>query len=257
MCDYPEVITINDIEYEINTGYEYAIACFNCINDVDLSDYERTYGVIGILYKIMAYTPYSPSTPNKTGGGTLFALASTAASTVAIASAVDVSTKFGCLINIYFGRRSATAAGAGVNILVEGSTFASGDDNWGTLAQLTTGFAACEAEAVSGTVNAGATVITVAATANLTAQDFIFIDNSTIANSEWRRIKSIVSNTSVTVIDALTNAQTGSTLYDSAESYAVSLDLSRMMRLRIVFDGSLFTQAFAAKATVSYLDSIV
>jgi len=197
------------------------------------------------------------ATPTKTGGATLFTLASTAASAVAISSVVDVSTKLGALINIFFGRRSATAAGAGVNIFIEGSTFASGDDNWTTLAQLTTEFAACEAEAVTGTVAAGATVITCASTTNLTAGDYIYIDNSTIANSEWRRIKSISTNTSVTVIDALTNAQTSSTMYDAAQTYAVSLDLSRVMRLRIVFDGSLFTQAFAAKATISYLDSIV
>ena len=144
-----------------------------------------------------------------------------------------------------------------MNFYVEGSTFATGDDNWTSLAQLTTGFAACEAEAVTGTVAAGATVITCASTTNLTAQDYIYIDNGTIANSEWRRIKSISANTSVTVIDALTNAQTNSAMYDSAETYAVMLDLSRVMRLRVVIDGSLFTQAFATKITVSYLDSIV
>lgn len=197
------------------------------------------------------------STPTKTGGNSIITLQSVAASSVLVSSAVDVSTKWKASLNVFFGRRSATAAGAGVNIYIEGSTFASGDDNWATLAQYTTGFAAAEAEAVTGTVSAGATVITCASTTNLTAQDYIYIDNGTIANSEWRRIKSIVAATSVTVIDALTNAQTSSTMYDSAETYNADLDLSSIMRIRVVADGSLFTQAFAIKVTSTYLDSIV
>ena len=47
---YPEVIEVNGVEHEINTGYEYALACFACINDEDITDTERAYGVIGLLY---------------------------------------------------------------------------------------------------------------------------------------------------------------------------------------------------------------
>ncbi len=50
---YPEAIEINGVEYGINTGYEYAIACFKCISDPDISEAERAYGVIGLLYKEM------------------------------------------------------------------------------------------------------------------------------------------------------------------------------------------------------------
>jgi len=48
---YPELITIDGADYEINTGYEYALACFRCINDPDITATERSLGVIGILYK--------------------------------------------------------------------------------------------------------------------------------------------------------------------------------------------------------------
>lgn len=48
---YPEVIEVNGLEYPINTSYEYALACFACVNDPDLTDVERAYGVLGILYK--------------------------------------------------------------------------------------------------------------------------------------------------------------------------------------------------------------
>ena len=188
--------------------------------------------------------------------GTLFALASTAASTVAISSALDVSTKMGGQIYVRFGRRSATAAGAGVNIRLEASQTSSGDNSWFPFAIFTTAFAACEAEAVSGTVGSGTNVITVAATANLTAGDIIYIDNGTIANSEWGRIKSIVSNTSVTIEDNLVNAQTGSTLYDTAEIYAPIYMPEGAYRIRAVIDGSLFTQAFACEVRYTTTDSI-
>lgn len=188
--------------------------------------------------------------------GNLLALQSVAASSVAVGAAVDVSTKLGGLIYVRFGRRSATAAGAGANIRLEASYAASGDNTWFPFAQFTTAFAACEAEAVSGTVSAGTNVITVASTTNLTAGDLIYIDNGTIANSEWGRVKSIVANTSVTIEDNLVNAQTGATLYDSAEIYAPVAIPEGAIRIRAVDDGSLFTQAHAIQVVYTTIDSI-
>jgi hypothetical protein len=96
----------------------------------------------------------------KTNGQTLFALASTAASSVSLGTAVDVSTALGGLVYVRFGRRSATAAGAGANIRLEASHSSSADNSWFPFAVFTTAFAACEAEAVSGTVNAGTAITT-------------------------------------------------------------------------------------------------
>lgn len=197
------------------------------------------------------------STPTKTQNVTVFTLASTAASSVAISSDVDVSTIWGASFFIRFGRRSASAAGAGVNIRIEGSFASSGNNTWIPLAVFTTNFAACEAEAVSGTVSSGTNVITVASTTNLTAGDIIYIDNGTIANSEWARIKSISANVSVTIEDNLVNAQTGATIYDSAEMYVAQLDLSSIGRIRVVVDGSLFTQANTVEVKMVTLSSIV
>lgn len=192
----------------------------------------------------------------KTAGQTLFALASTAASSVTVGSAVDVSTALGGLVYVRFGRRSATAAGAGANIRLEAS-FTTTDNSWHPFAVFTTAYAACEAEAVTGTVAAGATTITCASTTNLAAGDVIFIDNGTIGNSEWARIKSIVANTSVTVEDALVNAATSCTMYDSAEIYAPVAIPEGATRIRCVADGSLFTQAFAVQAMYSTIDYIL
>lgn len=188
--------------------------------------------------------------------GTLFALASTAASSVAISSAVDVSTAMGGLVYVRFGRRSATAAGAGAMLRCEASHAASGDNTWYPFAEIATQFAACEAEAVSGTVASGTNVITVASTTNLVAGDLVYIDNGTIANSEWGRIKSIVANTSITIEDNLVNAQTGSTIYDAAEIYVPIAIPEGALRIRFVNDSSLFTQANACEARYSLITGI-
>lgn len=196
------------------------------------------------------------ATYTKTNQGDLLALQSVAASSVVVGSAKDVSTALGGMCYARIGRRSATAAGAVSNLRLEASYATSGDNSWFPFAILSGDFAACEAEAVTGTVAAGATTITCASTTNLTAGDVIFIDNGTIGNSEWARIKSIVANTSVTVEDALVNAATSCTMYDSATIFSPVAIPPQALRIRAVADGSLFTQAWAVQVKYSTIDSI-
>ena len=197
-----------------------------------------------------------PSSFTKTTNTTLLALQSVAASSVVVGSAVSIATKLGATALIRFGRRSATAAGASAILRLEGSSASGAANTWFPIVEIGTAFAACEAEALTGTVSSGQNVLTLASTTNLTAQDIIFIDNTTPANSEFGRIKSIVANTSVTIIDNLVNAQTGSTIYDAAEIYAPVMIPPEFTHVRLVADGSLFTQAFAVEAFLATVDSI-
>jgi hypothetical protein len=192
----------------------------------------------------------------KTVGTSVISLQSNAASTVLVSSVISFANKLAATLFIHFGRRAATAAGAGVNIRVEASSKASLDGHWYPVAIFTTAFAAAEGEAVTGTVASGQKVITCASTTNLAAGDIIYIDNGTIANSEWHRIKSISANVSVTIEDNLLNAQTSATMYDTAEMYVCQLDLTAISRLRVVIDGSLFTQACAIEIDMVSGDSI-
>lgn len=192
----------------------------------------------------------------KTQGTTLLALQSVASNTVVISSVQDVSTKLAAMVGIHFGRRAATALTEGVELRIEASMKSSGDGQWFPLASFKTATAAAEAEAVSGTVSAGTNVITVASTTNLIAGDLIYIDNGTIANSEWGRVKAISTNTSVTIEDNLANAQTGSTLYDQAEFYIAQFDLSAVGRIRFVVDARNSGQAVAVEAFMVTGDSI-
>lgn len=197
------------------------------------------------------------ATFSKTGSLTLLALQSVAASSVALGTAVDVSTKMGGLIYVRFGRRAATAAGAGVNIRIEVSFATSADSTWFPIAVFTTAFAATGGDqAVNGTCAAGQKVIALTDTTGFAAGDIVFCDNGTIANSEWVRVKSISGGASVTVEDDLVNAQTGATLYDTAEIYAPIQVPEGAVRLRAVDDGSLFTQAHAIEVRYSTIDGI-
>ena len=196
------------------------------------------------------------ATITKTAGTSIISLQSIAANTVVISSVQDVSTKLGATMFIQFGRRATTALTEGMEFRIEASAQSSGDGFWFPMASFKTNISAAESEAVSGTVASGTNVITVASTTNLTVADRIFIDNTTIGNSEWGKIKAISANVSVTIEDNLVNAQTGSTIYDQAELYVAQLDLTAITRLRLVCDGSNTGQAVAVQAYTVTGDSI-
>lgn len=46
---YPQFIEVNGNKYKINTDYRIALACFNAINDAEISDTERFYAVLCLL----------------------------------------------------------------------------------------------------------------------------------------------------------------------------------------------------------------
>ena len=48
---YPAAIEIDGRAYPINTGYQHALACFACIEDPEITDLERAWGVLGLLYQ--------------------------------------------------------------------------------------------------------------------------------------------------------------------------------------------------------------
>jgi hypothetical protein len=193
---------------------------------------------------------------SKTGAVSLLSLQSIASNTVVISSAVDVSTKYAAFVGIHVGRRTTSALTLGGKVRVEGSYKSSGDGHWFPLAEFQSAIAAAESEAVSGTVSSGTNVITVASTTNLTVGDFVYIDNGTIANSEWGRVKAVSTNTSITIEDNLVNAQTGATIYDNAEIFTAQIDLSAVLRVRLVADFSGTGQACAIEAYMATADSL-
>lgn len=47
---YPTKCEIDGKTYELNTDYKIALACFKAIDDDDITDIERAYAVVGLLF---------------------------------------------------------------------------------------------------------------------------------------------------------------------------------------------------------------
>ncbi len=197
-----------------------------------------------------------PSTLTKTDAISVLSLQSLASNSVLISSVQDVSTKFQATVLIHFGRRSNTALTAGVIFRIEGSSRASGDGYWGQLAAVQTRVAAVTSRAVNGTCASGQKVVPMTATTGQALADYVYIDNTTIANSEWGKVVVVTTNTSVTLEDNLLNAQTGSTEFPSAEVYALTVDVTAIKRLRVVVDACNTGQAVAVEVEMVTADSI-
>lgn len=176
-----------------------------------------------------------------------------AANAVVVGSTTTVVYAKEMNVGIWIGRRAATASTGPINIRIEGNnTYAGAAGYWVPISTYISNYAAVESEAVSGTANAWATTINVASTTNLAVGDIVYFDNGTAANSEWHRIKSLVTNTSITLEEALVNAQTGSTIYNGAEIQGITCDVLGYYHVRVVVDGSLFTQNFMIRCLGSY-----
>lgn len=196
------------------------------------------------------------ATPSKTQAQSIIALASLASNSVSISSALDVSTKFAGTWLIHFGRRATSALTEGLEFRIEASAKSSGDGFWYPVAAFKTKIAAVTSEAVNGTCNSGQKVIAMTSTTGMTVGDIVYIDNTTIANSEWGRIAVVTSNTSITLEDNLNNAQTGSIVFPSGEMYAAQIDLLAIGRVRVVANGDNTGQATAIEVWAVTCDSI-
>lgn len=194
--------------------------------------------------------------PSKTQGTSLIALQSLGSNSVVASGAQDVSTKFAVTVFIHFGRRAATALTEGVELRVEASSKSANDGHWYALTGFKTKIAAVTSQAVNGTCNAGQNVVAMASTTGMTVGDIVYIDNGTIANSEWGRIKVVTSNTSITLEDNLQNAQTGSTVFPSGEMLAAQIDTLAIGRIRVVANGDNTGQAVAVESHMVTCDSI-
>lgn len=168
----------------------------------------------------------------------LFTLAEVAINTVSHGSEVAIpEAALVATVAIDFAPTTSTAPARGTRLIIEGSDLASGDSGWRTLDDIVTGTTASSDEAVAGTEAIGDTTIEVSSTTGYGARtENIFFKNSTLGNSEWAKLVSIVSNTSITILDGLTNAQTGSTIWDQAERHVRLFDATGIRRIRLTVD---------------------
>lgn len=175
------------------------------------------------------------ATYTKTDNQTLITLTDLA-NGAATSGELDVSTKISGVVLMRMGRTSSSAFTTnGVVFLVEVSGYAaeSGEEYWYPYREFETALgSSIGSQAVSGTEAAGQTVVTLAAGTNFAARDYVFWHNTTLINSEWSRVLS-VSGADLTLLEAITNAQTGATCRDQAEAFECEMDLSAVKKLRV------------------------
>jgi hypothetical protein len=152
-------------------------------------------------------------------------------------SAQDVSTKLAATILMFHASVEAAANTNGGLFLVQVSGSASGDEDWATIAQFQAQATTADTEAMTATEPAAETVLACASTTGFVANDILYIqDTGTLADSEWGRCQEIVSNTSINLIDGLTNGKDSSdVIWNDAEIFTAQIDLEGVTRLRVVF----------------------
>lgn len=152
-------------------------------------------------------------------------------------NSTDVSTKLAATVACYHASVEATANTNPGSFYIQVSGTDSGDEDWFSVAAFTAQATTADTENMTASEPQGETVLAVASTTGFVAGDLLYIqDTGTLADSEWGRCKEIVANTSIDLIDGLTNAKDSSdVIWNDAEIFVAQIDLTAIKRLRVVF----------------------
>lgn len=175
--------------------------------------------------------------PSKTAGVTILTHQAITHPATATGSAQDVSTKFAATILLFHAAVEATANTNPGKFLIQISGSASGNEDWITVYEFAGTISTADTEAMTATEGIGETVLAVAATAGFAAADVLYIqDAGTVGDGEWAKCQEIVANTSINLIDGLTNAKdSADVIWNDADTFSCPLDLMAVTRLRVVF----------------------
>ena len=177
------------------------------------------------------------TTLSKTAGTVLLAHQAVTHPDTVKGSAADVSTKMGATVFLFHASVEAAAnTNAGV-FRIEGSASSSGDEDWAALYSVAATASTADTEAMTATGPAGETVLACASTTGFLAYDKLYIqDTGTLADSEWAVCQEVVLNTSINLVDGLTNAKDATDIiWSDADIWAIYVDLAAITRLRVVF----------------------
>ena len=153
-----------------------------------------------------------------------------------VGSAQDVSTKLAATIVLFHCSVEATANTNSGVFLIQVSGSASGNEDWVTIVSFAATVSTADTEALTATEPVGETVLAVASTTGFVAGDYVYIQNTTLASGEWGRLQEIVTNTSLNLMDGLTNQQTNTSVaWNDADIFIAQVDLTAVTRIRVVF----------------------
>ena len=152
-------------------------------------------------------------------------------------SALDVSTKLAMTLALFHASVEAAANTNPGKFLVQVSGAASGNEDWATILEFDATISTADTEAMTATEPVGESTLVVAATAGFAANDILYIqDASVVADGEWARCQEIVTNTSINLVDGLTNQKdSADAIWNDADVFVCQLDLTAVGRVRVVF----------------------
>jgi len=176
-----------------------------------------------------------------------------------VGSVLDVSTKLAMTLALFHASVEAAENTNPGKFLVQVSGAASGNEDWATVQQFDATVSTADTEAMTATEPIGETALAVAATSGFVANDLLYIqDTSVVADGEWSRCREIVTDSTINLVDGLTNAKdSADVIWNDADVWACSLDLTSIGRVRVVFQHEGATGVNChIKAMAIYGDSI-
>lgn len=179
-------------------------------------------------------------TPVKTDSVEVLAHQAATHPTTIVGSAIDCRTKRAATLFLYHGYVEATADTNFGSFKVQVRPDA-GDgsvlEHWITVATLPAKGTTPDTEAMTATEPQGETTLAVASTSGFAVDDLLYIqDTSTLADSEWAELKTLVTNTNVQLIDGLTNQKdSADVIWNDASRYVINMDLNGIESFRVVW----------------------
>ena len=140
-------------------------------------------------------------------------------------------------IEVQHGFNEATVNSNPQLITLQTSISEAADDDWISEWQTAAANVTPASEVLTATEPADEATIAVASTTGFAAGDFIYIRDTVVADSEWAFIKEIVTDTSIILVDGLTNAHalTTTTIFGSAQQFAFHTNIQGIMRIRLMY----------------------
>ncbi len=174
--------------------------------------------------------------------GAFSAWAAVAMGAVGEGAEIDVSLHRSTRVHLQgFLDTGAATAHTGTQFIIQGSSALTGDENWADLIWWTELIGTCNPEPSTANPAAiGTTVFTVASTTGYVVADvampWIALQDLTLANSELLLLKSIVTNTSLTMLDGSTRQHANTAIFGNIAFSKMSapLDTRDLTRLRVI-----------------------
>lgn len=110
-------------------------------------------------------------------------------------------------------------------------------EHWITVREFLTKDGTPDTEAMTATEPVAETVMACASTTGFVIEDELYIrDTGTLADSEWCKARIITTNTSITLVDGLTNQKDNADIiFNDASKFICVLDLNGIESFRIVW----------------------